>query len=257
VAVAPDGDVYLVHGMRIRRVDARTGVISTVAGNDERAFGDGGPALLATLNAPDSVDFDAHGNVFVAEYENRIRRIDAVTGTITTVVGTGAEGFAGDGGPAPAAVISHPHGLPVASDGTIVFADTWNHRIRRVDGATGIVATIAGTGEEGFAGDGGPATNARLNDPVGVAVGPHGTVYVADGSNHSVRRIGADGRITRVAGTGDAGGGGDGGPATTARLDLPNDVAVGADGTVFVAEFQGRRVRRIDGASGRIATVAR
>ena len=140
VEAAPNGDVYVVHGMWIRRIDAATGTISTVAGTGERAYsGDGGPARLAALNAPDSVDFDAQGNVYVAEYESRIRRIDAATGVITTVVGDGVEGASGDGGPAAQARISHPHGLAVGADGTIVVADTWNHRIRRVDGATGII----------------------------------------------------------------------------------------------------------------------
>jgi NHL repeat len=258
VAVAPDGDILVVTGPRVRRVDAATGLITTVAGGDAHAFGgDGGPALLATLNAPDSVDLDARGNIYVAEYENRVRRIDSTTGVITTVVGTGVEGFAGDGAPAAFAVVSHPHGMAVAHDGTIVIADTGNQRIRRIDAATAVITTIAGTGEEGFSGDGGPATAARFSDPVGVALGPDGSVYVADGSNHAIRRIGSDARITRVAGTGAGGGSGDGGPAREARLDLPNDVAVASDGTLYVPEFQGRRVRRIDGPSGRISTVAR
>ena len=258
VAVGPGGAVYVVHGMWVRRVDAATGTISTVAGTGERAHsGDGGPARLAALNAPDSVDFDARGNLYLAEYENRIRRIDAVTGVITTVAGTGEEGFSGDGGQAAQARLSHPHGLAVSADGTIFVADTWNQRVRRVDGATGVITTVAGSGEEGFAGDGRPAPAARFDDPIGVGLGPDGSVYVVDGSNHAVRRVGTDGILRRVAGTGSPGGSGDGGPATSARMSLPNDVDVTPDGTFYVAEFQGRRVRRVEGATGRISTVAR
>jgi sugar lactone lactonase YvrE len=256
VAVGPAGDVFVVSEMRIRRIRATTGVIETVAGTGERAFsGDGGPATAAALNAPDSVTFDGGGNLYVAEYENRVRRVDAATGVISTVVGNGTEGFSGDGGPARGALISHPHGLAVAADGTIYVADTWNQRIRRVDPA-GTITTVAGTGAAGYGGDGGPAARAVFDDPVHVALGPDGALYVSDGSNQRIRRVGADGVIRTVAGGG-AGWLGDGGPARRERLALPNAVAVAPDGTFYVAEFEGRRVRRVDGRTGVITTIAR
>jgi streptogramin lyase len=256
VVAGPAGDVYVVSELRIRRISAATGVIETVAGTGERAFsGDGGPATAAALNAPDSLAFDGAGNLYLAEYENRVRRIDAASGAISTVIGTGTEGFAGDGGPARSALISHPHGLAVAADGTIYVADTWNQRIRRVD-PVGTIATLAGTGAEGYGGDGGPATSAIFDDPVHVALGADGALYVSDGSNDRIRRIGVDGVIRTVAGGG-ARSAGDGGPATRAMLALPNAVAVAPDGTFYVAEFEGRRVRRVDGDTGVITTIAR
>jgi sugar lactone lactonase YvrE len=255
VAVGPGGDVYAVSGNRIVRVTG--GTVVGVAGTGERAFsGDGGPATQAALNAPDSLAFDGAGNLYIAEYENRVRRVDAATGTITTVAGTGVEGFGGDGGPATSAPISHPHGLAVTADGTMYIADTWNQRIRRVD-PSGTITTVAGTGSTGASGDGGPATRASFDDPVHVALGPDGSLYVSDGSNNRIRRIGPDGVIRTVAGGGVPGSSGDGGPATRATLSLPNQVAVAPDGTFYVAEFEGRRVRRVDGATAVITTVAR
>jgi sugar lactone lactonase YvrE len=257
VAVGPGGDVYVVGEYRIQRIAAATGAVTTVAGTGANAYsGDGGPATSAALHSPDSVAFDGAGNLYLAEYENRIRRVDAATGVITTMAGTGAEGFGGDGGPATRAVIAHPHGLAVATDGTMFIADTWNQRIRRVD-ASGVIATVAGTGAEGDGGDGGPATRAVFNDPIHVALAPDGSLYVTDGSNNRVRRIGPDGVIRTVAGSGLAGSSGDGGPATRATLNLPNSVAVASDGTFYIAEFEGRRVRRVDGATGVITTIAR
>jgi sugar lactone lactonase YvrE len=257
VAVGPGGDVYVVSEYRVRRIAAATGAVATVAGTGANSYsGDGGPATSAALHSPDSVAFDGAGNLYVAEYENRIRRVDAATGTISTVAGTGAEGFGGDGGPATRALIGHPHGLAVAADGTMLIADTWNQRIRRVD-PSGVITTVAGTGAEGDGGDGGPASRAVFNDPVHVALGPDGSLYVSDGSNQRVRRIGPDGVIRTVAGSGLAGSSGDGGAATRATLNLPNSVAVAPDGTFYIAEFEGRRVRRVDGATGVITTIAR
>lgn len=256
VAVGPGGDVCVVSEQRVRCV-TRAGGLTTVAGTGRNEFsGDGGPATAASLHSPDSVAFDAAGNLYVAEYENRIRRVDSATGTIATVAGTGAEGYGGDGGAGTRALIAHPHGLAVAADGTMYVADTWNQRIRRVD-PNGTITTVAGTGDSGFAGDGGPAGRAVFDDPVHVALAPDGSLYVADGSNHRVRRIGADGVIRTVAGSGVRGSTGDGGPATRATLNLPNQVAVAADGTFYVAEFEGRRVRRVDGRTGVITTIAR
>ena len=255
VAAGPDASVYTVTGNQVKRIAG--GAVTTVAGTGERAFsGDGGPATQAALNAPDSIGFDAVGNLYVAEYENRVRRIDAQTGVITTVTGTGAEASNGDGGPATQAAIWHPHGLAVAGDGTLYIADTAAHRIRRVDAATGIITTIAGTGEPGFSGDGGPAVAARLDVPIHVALGPDGALYVADGSNQRVRRIDPSGVIRTVAGNGVEGGRGDGRAATRAQLALPNHVAATQSGDVYIAEFSGRRVRHVD-ASGVITTLAR
>lgn len=257
VAVGPDGDVYVVTGFVLQRIDLPSGAVATVAGTGIRAHsGDGGPATEAALNAPDSVAFDSAGNLYLAEYENRVRRIDAQTGIITTVAGTGAQASNADGGPATQAAVAHPHGLAVAADGTLYIADTWAHRIRKVDAATQVITTIAGTGEAGFSGDGGPAAAARFDIPVHVALGPDGSLYVADGNNHRVRRIDPSGVVRTVAGNSLEGGRGDGRPATRAQLGLPNQVAVAPSGTVYIAEFTGRRVRRV-GPDGVITTLAR
>ncbi|MFF5633749.1 RICIN domain-containing protein [Streptomyces sp. NPDC012825] len=173
---------------------------------------------------------------------------------ISTIAGTGSGGFEGDGGPAVSARLNYPYAIAVDGSGTLYVSDHGNHRIRKVT-AEGTITTIAGTGSAGYKGDGVPATSAQLNWPRSVAVDGAGTVYVADSSNHRVRGITADGTISTVAGTGRAGFGGDGGPAASAQLNNPFGLAVDGDGTLYVAEFNGHRVRRIT-ADGKISTVA-
>lgn len=257
VVAAPNGDVYIATGERVRKVTAATGTISTVAGNGTRGFaGDGGPATAAALGGPGAPALDAAGNLYIPEYDNRVRRVDAATGAIRTIGGTGAEATSSDGGPAVLAPLMHPHGLDVAPDGTVYVAETWVDKIRRIDGTTGLISTIAGTGQRGFSGDGGPATSALFNVPIDIAVGPANSLYVTDGSNGRIRKIDASGGIATVAGNGSSTSSGDGGRATSAGLALPNSVAVAPDGTFYVAEFEGRRVRRVDGATGIITTIA-
>ena len=256
VAVGPNGAAFVVAGERVVRVDLASGAVTPFAGTGSRGFGgDGGPATSAPLNAAGGVAVDNAGNVFIAEYENRIRRVDAATGVITTIAGTGAEGFGGDGGPATAARIFHPHGLTFAGGFELFVADTENNRLRLIDLRSGTITTVAGTGEEGFGGDGGPALRATLGIPLHVAPGPDHSLYLVDDAR--VRRIGGDGVIRTVAGNGLPGSSGDGGPATRASLNVPNHVAVAPDGTFYVVEFAGRRVRRVDGRTGVITTVAR
>lgn len=233
----------------------RSSIITTLAGNGiASGSGDSGPALQATLNLPAGVAVDTAGNVYVADSANhRIRRV-APDGIITTVVGTGEAGDDGDGGPARDARLRRPLGVAVGADGTLFVADTYNHRIRMV-AADGTITTVAGTGEPGFAGDGGPGAAALLAYPTGIAVGAGGALYIADTGNHRVRRLAADGAITTVAGTGAAGFNGDGGPATLARLNSPRGVAVAADGTLYIVDRENRRIRMVD-ADGLITTVA-
>ena len=246
--------------------------ITTVAGTGEIGdgaggfSGDGGPATAAQLNLPQGVAVDGAGNLYIADARNhRIRKVDA-SGIITTVAGTGeigggAGGFSGDGGPATAAQLNLPQGVAVDGAGNLYIADARNHRIRKVD-ASGIITTVAGTGEigggaGGFSGDGGPATAAQLNLPQGVAVDGAGNLYIADARNHRIRKVDASGIITTVAGTGEIGGGaggfsGDGGPATAAQLNFPQDVAVDGAGNLYIAD---RLILKVD-ASGIITTVA-
>src|SRR4029077_12361563 len=177
---------------------------------------------------------------------------------ITTAVGTGERGFGGDGGPAARAQLNGPFDVGFDAGGNLYFSDTFNHRIRRVDRHTGTIATIAGSGEAGYSGDGGPAAQARLNEPYGIAVDKAGNVYAADRHNHGVRRIdSASGVITTLAGNGSAGFGGDGGPAEQAGMGEPNGVALDpTQRRLFIADVADHRVRVVDLVSGTISTFA-
>ena len=175
-------------------------------------------------------------------------------GIITTVAGTGSAGFSGDGGLATSARLNAPRTLDVDRNGNQYIIDTLNHRVRRVDTA-GRITTIAGTGSAGFAGDGGPATSARLNTPHGIVLDAAGNVYIADPPNQRIRKVDTSGRITTVAGNGSSGYNGDGIPATSARLNYPKGVEIGPDGLLYIADNNNHRVRAVD-AGGIIRTVA-
>ena len=175
-------------------------------------------------------------------------------GRISTLAGTGSQGYSGDGGPASEAMLNFPQGVAIDSQGNFYFADALNYRIRKVEVSSRIITTVAG-GSSGFAGDGGPATSARLNQPTAVALDAAGNLYIADLVNDRIRRVDrATGIITTFAGGGAVQG--DGGPATDAILDGPRDVAVDAAGNVYVVEQYARRVRRVDGNTGIITTIA-
>jgi DNA-binding beta-propeller fold protein YncE len=177
---------------------------------------------------------------------------------ITTAVGTGERGFAGDGGPAKHALLNGPFDVGFDADGNLYFSDTFNHRIRLVDARTGIITTCAGSGESGYSGDGGPAARARLNEPYGIAIDRAANVYIADRHNHCVRRVDrTSGMITTFAGNGAAGFSGDGGPASRAGMVEPNGLALDpAQGRLFIADVADHRVRVVDLATGTISTFA-
>ena len=198
------------------------------------------------------------GDLFIADQNNsRIRRVDAATGIITTVAGNGVSGYGGDGGPATSASLYQPTGVAVDAAGNVFITDRGNNRVRKVDAATGVITTVAGTGTNGYSGDGGPATGADLAYPTAVAVDAAGDLFIVDLGNSRIRRVdAATGIITTVAGNGMQAYGGDGGPATGASLNYPLDVAVDAAGNVFIADYVNHRVRRVDAATGVIATVA-
>jgi sugar lactone lactonase YvrE len=261
VAVDASGNVFIAdsNNHRIRRVEVATGVISTVAGNGTPGFsGDEGPATGTTLYYPFGVAVDASGNIYIADTTNqRIRRVEAPTGLITTVAGNGTGGFSGDGGAATSASLNGPNGVAVDASGNLFIADEWNQRIRRVEAATGVITTVAGNGTAGFSGDGGTATSASLARPTGVAVDASDNLFIAEYSNLRIRRVeAATGVITTAAGNGEKDFSGDGGAATNASLNLPDDVAVDGSGNLSIADYGNGRVRQVEAATGVITTVA-
>ncbi len=222
------------------------------------AAGDGGPAARAQLNQPFDVALDAGGHLFLSDtFNHRIRRVDAATGVITTVAGSGTKGFGGDGGPATEAQLDEPYGVAVDTDGTLYFADRLNRRVRRVDGRTGVITTVAGDGSKTTSGDGGPGTRAGLVEPNGVALDGHGRLFIADVAAHRIRVVDlATGTIQTFAGTGQARHDGDGGPAARAAIHGARAVEVGPDGTVYILEREGNRLRAVDPGTGVITTIA-
>ncbi len=214
--------------------------------------------ILATsvpLILPSAIAYDAAGNLYIAETGSHVIRKVDTTGKITTVAGTGTQGFSGDGGPAAAALLDSPQGLAFGG-GNLFIADTHNHRIRKLNLATGQITTIAGS-TAGFSGDNGPATAAQLNLPTALALDGSNNLYIADTRNHRIRRVNlSSGTITTVAGNGTQGFSGDGGPATAAAVDSPNGIAIDANQNLYLADTHNQRVRKITAATGTITTIA-
>ncbi len=256
VAVDGSGNLYIADraNQRIRKV-AAGGTITTVAGNGTAGFsGDNGPATSASLSNPYGVAVDSSGNLYIADSSNqRIRKV-AAGGTITTVAGSGTQGFGGDNGPATSASFSNPFGVAVDSSGNLYIADYTNQRIRKVS-VGGTITTVAGNGAGGFSGDNGPATSASLHSPYGVGVDSSGNLYIADLNNSRIRKVSAGGTITTVAGNGFSGSSGDNGPATSASLYNPFGVALDNGGNLYIADQSNNRIRKVS-AGGTITTVA-
>ena len=262
VAIGSESEIYIAEGNRVRKV-APDGRITSLAGTGEAAGGgDGGLASQAQLNTPQGLAVDTLGRVYIADTLNhRVRRVDR-DGTIHTVAGTGEAGYAGDGKQAVDAKLNLPTGLALGFDDMLFMADTGNNVIREL-GSDGVIHTVAGTGEAGYRGDGGPAQYAVFHAPAGLAFDDEGNLYIADTLNQRVRRIDVNGQISSVAGTGVAALSGDGGPAIYAELNLATNplegigqgLAVGPTGDVFIADGLNHRLRKLD-VKGVISTVA-
>lgn len=264
VALDGAGNLYIADSAhdRIRKVDATTHIISTVAGNGNTGVpADGTPALQASLNMPSGVAIDGAGNLYIADTKNNaVRVVSAVTGVISTIAGNGAVGYTGDGGPAKNATLNQPWGVTVNAAGDLYIADTNNHVIRKVTISTGIITTVAGngattsTGVGSYSGDGGPAINASLNFPYAVAFDAAGDMLIPDSANNRVRKVDSAGNISTVAGTGANGYSGDGGAASQAQLWSPEGLAVDPAGNIYIADSQNNAIRKINAATGKINT---
>jgi len=230
-------------------------MITRVAGTGTPGnSGDDGPATSAEFQELAGVAVTADGGFLIADYGNNLVRKVSAGGVITRVAGTGTAGNSGDDGPATDAELNLPAGVAVIAGGGFLIADRGNNLVRKVS-AAGVITRVAGTGTAGNSGDGGPATDAELNLPAGVAVIAGGGFLIADSGNNLVRKVSAAGVITRVAGTGTAGSGGDDGPATDAHLRAPSGVAVTAGGGFLIADYGNNLVRKVS-AAGVITRVA-
>ena len=254
VAVDAGGNLYIADAgnNRIRMVSS-AGIITTVAGaGSAGSFGDGGPATQAQLNYPLAVAVDSPGNLYIADsYNQRIRKVGA-GGIIGTVAGDGTCCYSGDGGPAVKAQLHQPDGVATDAAGNLYIADLGNNRIRKVT-AAGVISTLAGTNQNGYSGDGGPATSAQLAIAWAVAVDPAGNVYIAD--SNRIRKVSLNGSIATIAGQRASGYSGDGGPAVNAQLDQPVAIAVDAAANLYIADTGNNRIREL-AATGVITTLA-
>ncbi len=246
IAVDPSGNLFIADfGNNVVRKVSTTGVITTIAGTGMAGFnGDGIPATSAKLNHPCDVAFDHSGNIYIADYSNFLIRKISGSGIISTYVGTGTSGSAGDGGPATAAQIHFAYAMIFDPSDNLYFADAFNNKIRKVT-PSGMISTYAGTGSPGYSGDGGSATAAQLSNPAGVALDAAGNLYIADDYNNRIRKVTASGTITSVTGNGTAGFMGDGGSATAAEINQPDDVAMDNSGNLYISDNNNNRVRRV------------
>jgi sugar lactone lactonase YvrE len=262
----PDNLPYILdwNNHRVRRVDA-DGMARTVIGTGQLGDAPDGTLLGVSLNHPTHVAFDPQGRLILSAWHNsKIMRADLNANWIESICGDGRRAYTGDGGLADTSAFDLPAATLVDASGNMFIMDQANQIVRRVDAATGIVSRFAGIAKSaGYSGDGGAATSAQIFQPVGQAAAPAGRIefdglgnmYIADYGNHRIRKIDVNGIITTVAGNGSPGFSGDGGPATSAQLNQPTDIAFGPDGSLFIADKQNSAIRKVD-LSGTITTFA-
>ncbi|MBI4384304.1 MAG: SMP-30/gluconolactonase/LRE family protein [Nitrospinae bacterium] len=258
LAVDRQGNIFIAdrNNHRVRKVDRREGIITTVAGNGTAGWGgDDGPATAASLNFPSAVALDRAGDLYISDRSNnRIRKVDK-KGVIATVAGRGLPEYGGDFGPAADAFLKYPFGIVFDKADNLYIADRGNNRVRKVD-ARGVITTVAGDGMYAFSGDYGPATRASLAFPTGVAADDEGNVYIADRNNNRIRMIDSLGIISTIAGTGKSHYNGDNEIASETNLHLPFALALDANKNLLVVDRSHFRVRRIDRETHSVRTVA-
>jgi streptogramin lyase len=260
VEIGPDGALYIteVRNHRVRRLDLNSGELTTVAGSGKKGYsGDGGLATTAELNEPYEVRFDKAGNMYFVEMQNHlIRVVEAKTGVIRTLAGTGKAGFAGDGGLASKAEFRQPHSIALDDADNVYIADIGNHRIRRIDAETGVIDSIAGNGEKQMPRDGAAAKGKSVFGPRSLCIDGD-ALWICLREGNSVWRLDlSKDRWRHIGGTGKQGFTGDGGPAKEATFAGPKGIALGPDQALYIADTENQAIRRIDLESGTITTIA-
>lgn len=242
----------------VRKVDLQNGVITTVAGTGQPGHsGDNGPAIEARIEEPYAIQVDENGDLYVLQrFSPAVRKVDARTGVITTVAGDGTVGSRGDGGPATLAQMREPNDCALDGVGGLLITDIQDQRVRRLDLKTGVISTFAGTGEKVHNGDGGPAVEAGILGARAVCVDGQGNAYICEREGNRVRKVDATGFITTVAGTGERGYSGDGGPAMRATFNGPKALRCDPYGNVLVVDTENHAIRKIDVLDGTVSTVA-
>ncbi len=260
VVIGPDKALYFceVDTGRTRRLDLDTRKLTTIAGNGMKAYaGNGGPAAAAAFSAPHEIRFDGDRHLYIVERDAHVvRRVDRRTRVVSTIAGTGSPGFSGDGGPATRAELRQPHSIAFDAAGHLLICDIGNGRIRSVDRKTGVIRTFAGTGERQPTPDEGSLESTPLQGPRSIDTDEAGNVYLVLREGNAVFLIESPmRRLRRIAGTGETGFSGDGGPAVAATFRGPKGIAYSADGSLYVADTENHAIRRIDLRTGTIATV--
>ena len=254
------GNLYVAEAPNhcVRRIHRDTGVITTVAGTGASGYsGDGGLATQSTFNEPYSLEIDSNGDIYIVDRLNAVvRKVDAATGVITTVAGTGEPGYSGDGGPGSQAQLREPNDCFLDGRGGLLIADIQDQRIRRLDLASGIINTFAGNGEKVRAGDDGPALQASILGARAVCMDGKGNTYIAEREGNGVRKVDANGVMSTLAGTGERGYDGDGGPALTATWGAPKAIRCDSNDNVVVVDTENHAIRRIDASTGIVTTIA-
>ncbi len=259
-AFDPQGHLYVAEATNhcIRRIDASTGVVTTVAGTGSLGYsGDGGPATQAALNQPYALQVDTNGDIYIVDRLNAvIRKVEAATGRITTVAGTGTPGSGGDGGPGTHAQLREPNDCFLDGRGGLLIADVQDQRIRRLDLRTGLITTFAGNGDKVRAGDGGLATAASICGARAVCMDRLGNTYICEREGNGIRKVDAQGIMSTYAGTGERGYSGDLGPARSATWGSPKAIRCDQDNNLLVVDTENHAIRLIDAATEVVTTIA-